>query len=231
SVVIILVLLYACSEKYADDKEKSQKQNLFSEISFVANQTLNIVEYNSDDYINYLNPYEEAGIITHNSMVKAVKIVVEKKSDPNSVNDEFLKLLYEKLPNDLLKLNSDNLDPFEIQIEEILFDIIINEGFNPYIAKSIFIEKIILDADCLHDNQKKRILVFSTVLRYLVVGMTDINLEYVNSKGDWKDCFVQKLEDLQNCDNCYLEKVWCIFTWPQCLGFKALDCAIDVIVN
>jgi len=225
------VIICACSEEYADDQKESHKQDLLNKISFVANLNLNTQDFTNTEFVNYLNPYEKAGIITHSCMLKAVKNTLEGKNNVNTLNDEFLKLLNEGLPNDLVKLESNNLDPTEILIEEILFNILIEEGFDSYITKSIFIEKIVLDNDCMDVYQKKRILVLSTVLRYLIVGMTDIHNEYNDSKGDWKDCFLGKLEELQNCKNCYLEKAWCIFTWPQCLAIKAIDCTIDVIIN
>jgi len=225
------VILCACSEEYADDHKESQKQELINKISIIANQNLNYQVYTNIEVVNYLNPYEKAGIITHNSMLKAVKNTLEKKNSVNSIYDEFLEFLNEELPENLVNLETDNLDPIEIQIEEILLKILVKEGFDSYITKSIFIENIIIDNDYMNCYQKKRILVFSSVLRHVIVGMKDIHNEYGDSKGEWKDCFLGKLEKLSDCEDCYIEKAWCVFTWPQCLTFKAIDCVIDVIIN
>jgi hypothetical protein len=46
----------------------------------------------------------------------------------------------------------------------------------------------------------------------------------------WEDCFIDKLKQLEDCSNCWSERIFCILSWPTCLGIKALDCVIDQII-
>jgi hypothetical protein len=228
-VLTTVLLLTACSKSSFFEKEQ---ELMLNEISNIV--TKNVQVSNIDDIIvgNCNNPYDFVGEITGQVSSKILCKALSKKSDPDSLETEFLNLLKNCLPVSFQTIDTTDYISIENVIADQLMNIYISEGFEVFIVKSKEIENIIYKSNYLNESQKSRLLVCSSVLRQNINAIR-IWCQDNDEKGKskWEECFIEKLRELEDCGNCILERIYCALSWPTCLGVKALDCAIDAIVN
>ncbi len=228
-VLVAVLILSACSKS---DNLLKEKELMLNEISSVTTKNVQINNLNDIIVNNCNNPYEVVGEITGQISSKILSKVLDKKSDPDSLKVEFLDLLKNTIPVSFQVIDTTDFISIENVITDQLMDIYISEGFEVFIIKSKEIENIIYKSLCINENQKARLLICSAVLRQNINAIR-IWIQNNNEKGqsEWEECFIEKLRELQDCGNCFLERIYCALTWPTCLGIKALDCAIDAIKN
>lgn len=229
-ITTILYFVISCTKDYYENSEKLQQLEIVTEINRIIDAPYAEFEQNEITIYNPANPYDIAGIEVYNSILKAYRKIKKTKNDPSLIKDEFIINLSESIPYDLEYLDTTNINSLEKTIQDKILNLFIEKEIEEYIFKSKQIENIILKSNYVEDNQKKRMLVYSSVLRHLPGAISEIYLEE-QIKGGWEDCFEAKLLELAECKNCYLEKIACIFMWPECLGLKAIDCLIDAIIT
>jgi hypothetical protein len=228
-VLMAVVILSACSKSEYLAKEK---ELLLDEISNVVTKSVQVTSFNDVMVTNCNNPYDVVGEITGQVSSKILNKIAEQKTDPDSLKIEFLSLLENSIPLSFQLIDTSDIQSIESEIADRLVNIYISEGFEVFVIKSKEIEDIIYKSLCFNENQKARLLIFSSVLRQNIDAVK-IWFEENNGKGksDWEKCFMEKLRELEDCGNCFFERLYCIVSWPTCLGIKALDCAVDAIIN
>jgi hypothetical protein len=226
---MIIIVLTSCKKTELSDNER-QKEILMDEIFNIG--ALKVQPESGNDLLlsNCKNPYDFVGEITGRTTLKILTIGIEKKTDPDSLRIEFINSLNENLSISYLQTDTSDIDPIEKIIEEYLIGIYINEGFEIFLIKSKKIEDIVFKASFLSENQRKRILIYSSIIRQEVGALKSL-FDNIGTKKDskWEECFEKKLRELFDCGSCFFEKLYCTFTWVTCLGLKALDCAIESI--
>jgi hypothetical protein len=226
---MIILVLTSCKKTELSDNER-QKEILIDEIFNIV--ALKVQPESENDLLlsNCNNPYDFVGEITGRMTSKILSVGIDKKTDPDSLRTEFLNSLNENLSVTYLQTDTSDIDPIEKTIEEYLIGIYINEGFEIFLIKSKDIEDIVFNANFLSENQRKRILIFSSIIRQEVGALKSLfDNNGTKKESEWEKCFDKKLEELFDCKSCFFEKLYCTFTWVTCLGLKALDCGIQVI--
>jgi len=228
-VLSVYLMMISCTKREDTEKE-IQKDLLIKQVSDIVN--LNVVQSNPDDFMmmNCNNPYDQAGIITSKITYEVLSKARDNKSDPNMLRSEFINTVSSTLSASNLSLDTVDYNDVEFIIENFLIDIYVKEGFSVFVIKSKEIENIVNKSPFFNIDQKKRVLMFSSMLRHNINMIQVFFIENSISKsGPWSDCFFDKLRELEDCRNCWVERIFCITSWPTCLGVKALDCAIDAI--
>jgi len=228
-VLLMCFIMISCN-KTEYQENQIQRDLLIEQVSKIVN--LSIIPSNPDDFLvtNCHNPYDVAGIITSKVTYDILTQVRGGKNNASLLKNEFINKISRDLSASNLYPDSLDYNNVEFIIEDFLLDIYVKEGFEIFIVKSKEIENIVNTSMVFNENQKKRVLIFSSSLRHNINMINEFILEYEMSKSrPWEDCFVDKLRELENCENCWTERIFCIFSWPTCLGLKALDCAIAAI--
>ena len=228
-MLLMSFITVSCKKTEYSEKE-IQKDLLIEQVSNIVNLSINPSVPDDFMVINCNNPFDAAGVITSDITYDFLIKAKDKKSSISMLKSELInetnRVLWE------LNLNPDtlNYDDVEYIIKDFLIDIYLKEGFEIFVLKSKEIENIVNTDIYFNENQKKRVLLFSSVLRHNISKIKEFFIENKMSKAgpSWEDCFVDKLRELQECDNCLVERVLCIFAWPTCLGVKAIDCAIAI---
>lgn len=229
--LIVIFTVVNCSENEIYIKEDFEFKNLFNEIEIISEEDLKGSPIYDLDLINCNNRFEVIGIITGETTLKIFKSLVDNKSDVNSLKASFISLL----DSSLSKYSNGNEYSYsdyssnENKIIDVLIDIYIVEGFESFIIKSKKIEDLLINTKTLKDTQKYRILTFTSVIRQNIGIIKRLISDSKSVDPGWEECFKSKLRELQNCGNCFFEKIICAFSWPTCLGVKALDCLVDQI--
>lgn len=98
------------------------------------------------------------------------------------------------------------------------------------------IENIIISTDCLSEIQKKRVLVFSSVLRHIMGVAHQIlpeskgAVEIYNPIDEFTKCWMKKAKDLSNCNDCTVERFLCKVDFPTCYSVWAADCLLSMVL-
>lgn len=93
-----------------------------------------------------------------------------------------------------------------------------------HIALSLKMENYIINTKLIAKSNKTFLLKTNSILKYTSFYINS-NGQKVNTKGSTEDCFIKKLEQLE--DAGYFEQALCMLEWPICFGAKLLDCAIN----
>ncbi|TAL72603.1 MAG: hypothetical protein EPN88_04835 [Bacteroidetes bacterium] len=239
SWIIISIGIFSCS-KHEDPINAELKLREKQEIEMLA-QISNLTYMESvpgaseDNYlINSNNPYETAGFTIEKASIKLFSNIKDKKTNPDSLKAIFISELESVLPESVLYPDSTDYIKFEETLESAMLNIL-SEEYNNFVSKSTQIENIIVSSDYLNDVQKKRVLIFSSVLRH---GMGAAHQILTSGKGivvtdGWEEfatCFVSKMRDLNGCTNCTIEKFLCKLYFVECYAVWAADCLISVVL-
>lgn len=228
-VLGIFAILNSCTKSVLTDYE-AQKKELIEAVTHVADMKLDSKVIYDYSLTNCNNPNDIAGILTSNVTFKVLVDIRDSKSESDSIISKFMNLLSKTMPETYLYTDTSDYTALEYLIKDLLIDIYSDQGFNVFILKSKEIEDIICESSYFNEIQKKRILIFSSVIRQNVGQIKSFISENKSQiKPDWEECFISKLRELQDCGNCFLEKIYCAFSWPTCLGIKALDCLISTL--
>lgn len=236
-VCISLIFLISCSkhdERISNDlilktKQEAEMLSQINNLSYVEN----VPGVSVDNYLsNANNPYEIAGNTTEKILSNFFNDIKSKKSDPDSLESVLRSKLNLELPESILHPDTTDLIPFEETLKTTLFNLLC-EDYNTFVSKSIQIENIIICSDYLNDLQKKRVLVYSSVLRHNMGAAHQI---LYSSKGveesGWEEfasCWMDKAITLSNCSNCRLERFFCKVSFVSCYSIWAGDCLLDMI--
>jgi hypothetical protein len=234
---IPLIILISCSKH---DQNISNNLNLKTKqevemLSQIRNLSYieNVPGTSVDNYLsNANNPYEIAGNTTEKILSNFFYDIKSKKSDPDSLKSVLSSKLNLELPESILHPDTTDLIPFEETLKTTLFNLL-SQDYNTFVSKSIQIENIIICSDYLNDLQKKRVLVYSSVLRHNMGAAHQI---LYSSKGveesGWEEftgCWMGKASSLSNCSNCKLERFFCKVNFISCYSIWAGDCLIDMM--
>jgi hypothetical protein len=230
-LILILLLSYSCKKNDVSEKEK-RKGMLLSQVDNIINMKLNSVNQDDLNFDNEINPYDVVGKIIGKTAYDVMSSIIEKKTDPDSLSFIYANSLKQNLSPEFYNLDTLNIDAFEKTIFNLLIDVYIKEGFDAYIIKSKLLEKAVVTSCYFDDNQKKRVLIYSSSIRHIT---SVINKLFSDSKSvkieTIEECWKRKLSDLANCHGCFFEKLSCALFWPECLGIKLLDCIVDYIYD
>lgn len=227
-VLSIIIGLFSCSK--TENNEKSiQKSDLKTNVKNIVSVQLNSNEFIDLTLSNCNNPYDFIGIITRNVSNKFLKKIYLNKTDTVSILNDFEYALKAELPESFIFTDSTNIDELETEIENMLTDIYVNQGYDNFVIKSKKIEDIITTSNYFNEDQKKRVLIFSSVIRHDVGLFREFFSNSKVMKPTWEECMKAKLTELDNCNSCILEKIHCALNWPVCFGIKAVDCLIATL--
>ncbi len=230
SFFLILFLFTSCSKDRDLEQRVTERNELLANIEKAKNEFIVLNSIVPKNYFNEENPLEIGGYSTSKCLLKVYEKSNNQKGDFDNLLEEFLAALRECLPEDVLNPSQSNPDTLEAWVQSSFYEILKDNDFENFIAKSIKIENLVLETPYFLEPQKARLLTFTSVLRHIIGTMNYIDI-YGNQKGvssEWEDCFIEKLQDTFGCDRCYVEKLLCVTSWPTCLGAKALDCIIEV---
>ena len=225
-VLIVFLNFMSCNKNDHLDKE-FQWNLLMEEISYVLNEQACTDTYDDLLLTNSLNPFDGVGSITGKITFEILNESKSKKIEIESLKQEFINRIYQILPETISFPDTVSYLKEELVVENLFLSLYIEEGFDIYRFKSKKLENILNESKFFDQNQKRRLLMFSSVLRH-TIGYTKLFFEEngKSKSGSWEDCFVSKLLQLQACDDCWVERISCVLSRPTCLGIKALDCAI-----
>ncbi len=99
-----------------------------------------------------------------------------------------------------------------------------NRDESEHTALSLSMENYIIGSSLLNEIDKSVLLKMNSILKYASYYSSS-NQQKTNTKGATEQCFIRKLEELENAG--YIEQALCIIDWPMCFGAKLLDCAIS----
>lgn len=236
-VCISLIFLISCSkrdEHISNDLNLKTKQEVemliqISNLSYVENVPGVSVDNNLS---NANNPYEIAGNTTEKVLLNFFNDIKSKKSDPDSLKSALSSKLNLEIPESILHPDTTDLIPFEETLKTTLFNLL-SEDYNTFVSKSIQIENMIICSDYLNDLQKKRVLVYSSVLRHNMGAAHQI---LYSRKGaaetGWEEfsgCWMEKAISLSNCSGCSLERFLCKVNFITCYSIWAGDCLINMM--
>lgn len=227
--IFILMMSYSCKKNDIQEKEK-QKGILLSEITSISNLKLDSINQRDLNLDNKINPYDFIGKIIGKTSLDVMSNCMKKKSDPDSLSSIYTSSLKQTLPPEFYKLDTIDIDTLEKTIFNFLIDIYIKEGFDAYVVKSKQLENVVVTSCYFDNNQKKRVLIYSSSIRHvtsIIEKLTScsksVEIESI------ADCWKRKLSELENCQSCFFEKLYCTILWPECLGIKLLDCVASYI--
>ena len=229
-VLILLLVITSCSKFEIPEKEK-EKAKLLIEISQIAEQTIEDDNYEELKVYNDENPFDFVGEVLANVTSEAIMSVENGKTNPDSIIGEFKKKLKQNLSSSYY-LDTTNIDITEIEIFKILLKTYVNERYNSFIVKSKLIENSLMNSCYFNDIQKQRILTYSSTLRHIASEIKNYSNNTKSQTDETiEECFRKKLAAFRDCKECFFEKVICIFSFPECLGIKLLDCVIYVLIQ
>lgn len=228
-LLLTITLVFVTCSKFKSNEKDVLKDQLTSSIASIVSSSLNASDFKDLSTTNCDNPYENAGLIVNRVTKKILNKLEKKDSNQDSIVSELSHALEKELPNDLSRNDTISFDSLEYLVENTLSDIYVNEGYENYIIKSKKIENIVKNSNYFNDIQKKRILIHSSVMRQEIGLFTEYSIASKEIESRWANCMKAKLLELQNCQNCFLEKIQCALFWVECFAVKGLDCLISII--
>ena len=191
------ILLCSCSKSGNDDRV-ILKNELSKNLIFISSSKLDATDFMEYSITNCDNPFESAGIYSITVSKKFIKEIESKKSDPDSIINQFVNVLNSGMPESLKVIDSTDFDSLEKTIQNTLYNIYINECLENFVVKSKKIENLVCESKYFTDNQKKRVLINSSVMRQEIGLFENYFSDSKEMKPKWGQCMKKKLEDLQN---------------------------------
>gem|GEM_PF-5217538 len=223
----MIVMLIASCQKNSESLIEEKEEELIKKLNSIIELSLTGKVEPDFSLINCNNPNERAGIITAQVTKQVLKYYEESKSFPVDIEEMYLRFIDDTLTDHIIKSSFYEFNRIEKQIINTIIQIYTDQDFYNFNIKSKDIENIIIDSECFSELQKLRLLTFSSVFRHNIGTIREYFSGSKSAETTWEGCFKGKLRELQNCGNCFFEKIVCAFSWPTCLGVKALDCLIN----
>jgi hypothetical protein len=238
SCIFTSIILFSCSKHDESNNnefilKQRQEVEMLAQIGSLTYKEA-VPGSSKENYLNNKNnPYEIAGNTTEKVLFKVLNDIRIKKANPDSLKAIIISELNRELPETFLHPDTTDYIKFEETLKTSMINIL-SEGYNDYISKSMQIENIIISSDCLSDLQKKRVLVFSSVLRH---NMGVAHQILSSSKGtvevspleEFAKCLIEKNANLTNCTNCTIERFLCKVEFVQCVAVWAADCLLSMV--
>jgi hypothetical protein len=229
-VLLPVLILSACSKVNFSERE-NEKGDLLVEIIQISELDIEQIKDIDLTLNNEINPFDFVGEVIASVSKETFYCIEKGETNPESITKNFRSKLKQNLPENFY-LDTANFDYVEKDIFDLLVGIYIKDSYDGFVLKSKLIEKSIINSCYFSEIQKKRVLTQSSTLRHIAGVLEDYSINYKTEKDETlKECWINKLDALRDCKDCYLEWVICIFSFPECLGVKLIDCIIHILIQ
>lgn len=219
--LLFLGITYSCENTSIDpdrDPLIEDLEILIDDLKGLAND-----DFSSDGFLNYDNPLENLFIVYDETIIKSIS---QKKI---SKGDDLRGIFSEEFLSSFPAIDPDDLNAETFFIIRKLNQILVSYNINDCISRLKRVEDFIVKNHNRNLGYSDVLLSYSTFLRHALI----IHSKLVDSKSEdetWKECMLRKLEEAQNCEDCWVEKTICVLAWPECLGVMAIDCGIAALL-